>query len=237
MKRICSIVAVMALFIFTAMQAKAWGAELQDVVATLEKGYSLMTDVQADFSQRTTLASIKKEQRGSGTLAIKKVAGQPAGFRFDYTKPKQLIVSNGKTVWFYLPENGQVMVSDAASLLEGKNGVTINYLTAMDRLSRDFKISFAGNGRDGKGNYPLLLVPKSKNNLLAKLQITVAGQAVEQYLRNKKAKDPFPVVSSVVYDSFGTVTTMDFSRIRVNKGISNSRFSFRIPEGTEIIRR
>jgi outer membrane lipoprotein carrier protein len=234
------IFAFLAVFLFTSVQQKVvWGAEanVQDVVATLEQGYKSLNDVQADFSQRTALASIKKEQRGSGTLIIKKPAGAAAMFRFDYTEPRQLIVSNGKSVWFYLPENRQVMVSDVATLLEGKNGVTVNYLTAMDHLSRDFNASFASNGRDKKGNYVLQLTPKTKSQILAKLQITVAEQAVDQFMREGKASEPFPIVSSVVYDSFGTRTTMDFSKIRVNRGVSNSRFSFKIPAGVEVIKR
>lgn len=234
------IFAFLAVFLFTPVQQKAaWGAaaDLKDVVATLEQGYKVLNDVQADFSQRTALASIKKEQRGSGTLIIKKPAGAAAMFRFDYTDPQQQIVSNGKLVWYYLPENRQVMVSDVTTLLEGKNGVTLNYLTAMDRLSRDFNASFAGDGRDKKGNYVLQLIPKTKNQVLAKLHITVAEQAVDKFMREGKASEPFPVVSSVVYDSFGTKTTMDFSRIRVNRGVSNSRFIFKIPEGVEVIKR
>jgi outer membrane lipoprotein carrier protein len=240
MRRSGYIFAFLVVFLCASIQQKAvWGAEadVKDVVATLEQGYKTLDDVQADFSQRTALASIKKEQRGSGTLTIKKPAGAPAMFRFDYTEPRQLIVSNGKSVWFYLPENNQVMVSDVATLLEGKNGVTVNYLTAMDHLSRDFNAAFAGSGRDKKGNYVLQLTPKKKNQVLAKLQITVAEKAVDQFMRDGKASEPFPVVSSVAYDSFGTRTTMDFSRIRVNRGVSDSKFNFRIPAGVEVIKR
>jgi outer membrane lipoprotein carrier protein len=240
MKRSGYLFAFLAIFLFASVHQKVvWGAEadVKDVVATLEQGYKALDDVQANFSQRTSLASIKKEQRGSGTLVIKKPAGAEAMFRFDYTEPRQLIVSNGKSVWFYLPENRQVMVSDVATLLAGKNGVTLNYLTAMDHLSRDFKASFAGSGRDKKGNYVLQLTPKTKNQVLAKLQITVAEQAVDQFMREGKAREPFPVVSSEVFDSFGTRTTMDFSKIRVNRGVSNSMFNFKIPEGVEVIKR
>ncbi len=222
-----------------APQKIAWSAEadLKDVVSTLEQGYKALNDVQADFSQRTALASIKKEQRGSGTLVIKKPAGAAAMFRFNYTKPQQLIVSDGKSVWFYLPENRQVMVSEVANLFDKQNGITLNYLTGMDRLSRDFTASFAGNGRDGKGNYVLELIPKKKNRVLAKLHITVAEQAVEKFMQEGAARDPFPVVSSVVYDAFGNRTAIEFSRIRVNRGVSNSLFNFRVPSGVEVIRR
>ncbi len=228
-----------ALFFACFTRQAAWGAEadLKDVVSTLEQGYRELNDVQADFAQRATLASIKKEQSGSGALAIKKTAGASAMFRFDYRKPEQQIVCNGKTVWFYIPENKQVMVSDVASLFQGGNSVTLNYLTGMDHISRDYKSSFVGDGRDKKGNYVLELVPKKKNRVMAKLQITVSERAVEEFKRDGKAHDPFPIVSSVVFDPYGNRTAIEFSRIRVNRGIANSRFSFKIPQGVEVIKR
>lgn len=240
MKRFVPVFVLLGVFLFSGgLQNTAWcaEAELKDVVSALEQGYQVLKDVQADFSQRTSLSSIKKEQSGSGTLVIKKTAGSAAMFRFDYKKPEQQIVSNGKSVWFYIPENKQVMVSDVASLFQGQNSVTLNYLTGMDHVSRDYKASFVGNGRDKKSNYVLELVPKKKNRVMAKLQITVSQRAVEQYMQDGKAHDPFPVVSSVVYDPYGNKTTIEFSRVRVNRGVGNSRFNFRIPQGAEVIKR
>ena len=108
-------------------------------------------------------------------------------FRFDYTKPQQLIVSNGSTVWYYLPENRQVMVSDLKSLLEGGQGVTLNYLTGIGRISRDFAIKPINGGRDAQGNYLLELIPKAPSRNLAKLEMTVSAEDVGIFL--KKGKD------------------------------------------------
>lgn len=239
MKRFGFIVVLLSHFLFASVSPKmVWAdASLKDVVATLEQGYNSLNDVQADFSQRTLIASIKKEQHSSGMLFIKKPAGAAAMFRFNYIKPQQQIVSNGKTLWFYLPENKLVMVSDVTNLFEGENGVTLNYLIGMGHVSRDFAISFVGNGRDKKGNYVLELIPKKKSKVMTKLQITVATGAVEQFMQNGKARDSFPIVSSVVYDTFGNKTSIDFSKIKTNRGMSVSLFSFKIPSGVEVIKR
>jgi outer membrane lipoprotein carrier protein len=212
-------------------------AGLKDVVAALEQGYVALNDVQADFSQRTAIASIKKEQLGSGTLYIKKPARASAMFRFNYDKPKQQIVSNGKLVWFYMPENKQVIVIDALNLFDVQNGITLNYLTGMDHVSKDFTACFAGNGRDKKGNYILELIPRKQNRTIAKLQITVAARAVEQFIKDGHARDPFPIISSVVYDSSGNRTAIEFSRIKTNRGIKSSLFNFKTPSGVDVIKR
>lgn len=227
---------VLALCTLVAVPVQAAPAsELQAVIETLEKSYNSLTDMQADFSQRTLIASVKREEKGSGEVFIKKPANGPAMFRFDYRKPQQQIVSNGKKVWYYLPENNQVMVSDMADLFEGGRGLALNYLTGMGRISRDFNITFSAMGRDKKGNYVLELVPKKESPGIAKLQLTVDGKAVERFRQEGKAEGRFPVLASAVTDPLGNRTTIEFSRIRVNRGIPSGSFTFKIPAGAEVI--
>ena len=208
---------------------------VKDVVATLEKGYATIADLQADFAQRTTIASMNREERGAGELSIKKSSGG-AMFRFNYKKPRQQIISNGKTVWYWLPENHQVMVSDAATLFEGGNGVALNYLTGLGHISADFTANFATESRDKKGDYVLDLVPKNATPVMAKLRLTVSAGAVADFIAGKKPVNPFPVVSSVVFDQLGNKTRIDFSNIRINRGLESARFTFKVPAGVEVIK-
>jgi outer membrane lipoprotein carrier protein len=236
MQRISRLLTFLATFAVLSTSLAAAAATPQDVVATLEKGYGALADLQADFSQSTSIASLNREERGSGELFIKKGAGGAAMFRFNYTKPRQQIISNGKTVWYYLPENKQVMISDAASLFEGGNAMALNYLTGMGRLSADFSVAFAKEGRDKKGNYILDLVPKKKSPAIAKLQLTVSGRAVEEYLASGTVRELFPVISSVVHDQLGNRTRIDYSKVRVNRGVGSDRFTFKVPAGVEVIK-
>jgi outer membrane lipoprotein carrier protein len=231
---------VISLLIPVLLSAPVWGAEktasLKDVVSALEKGYASLQDVQADFAQKTVIAGINREQRGNGELLLKKPASSTAMFRFNYTKPKQQIVSNGKQVWFYLPENKQVMVSPVADMFKGGNSIALNYLTGLGHVSRDFTASFAQEPQDKNGNYQLELLPKSPSAVLAKLQLTVSAAAVEHFLRNGSVQDIFPVIASVIHDAGGNQTRIEYSRVRVNKGLANSRFSFKVPQGVEVVK-
>ena len=225
-----------AILILALSASPGYGADLSEVIATLEQGYNSLTDVQADFSQRTTIASMKREDRGKGELFIKKAGGGQAMFRFNYTKPNQQIICNGKSVWFYLPDNKQVMVSDVSKQFAGGNGIAMNYLTGMGHVSRDFTITFAGEGKDKKGNYVLDLVPKKPNQVMTRLQLTIAASAVEQFRESGKPVALFPIVSSVVDDPFGNRTVIEFSRVKVNQGMTSGRFAFKIPKGVEVIK-
>lgn len=238
MKRYVSLVVCCLALSFQLVNAGRAQAEadLKDIVAAVERSYESLSDLQASFSQKTYIASMKREQTGKGTLSIRKNPGAAAMFRFDYTKPKQLIVSDGTSVWFYLPENNQVMVTDVRSMFEGGNGVALNFLTGIGRLSRDFSITRPNGGRDAKGNYLLELVPKSSSKNLQKLRLTVSAEVVDGHLKGARGKGGFPIVSSVVYDHFGTRTTIDFGNVRINSGLKTSLFTFKVPKGVELIR-
>jgi outer membrane lipoprotein carrier protein len=218
------------------LQAADKTADLKDVVGALEKGYSGLQDVHADFSQRTLIAAAGREQKGSGEVFLKRPASSSAMFRFDYTKPRQQIVSNGKQVWFYLPENRQVMVSSVADMFKGGNAIALSYLTGLGHVSRDFDVSFAKEQRDKNGDYQIELTPKKPTPVLARLQLTVSAEAVGRFLRQGNVQDTFPVRASVVHDAVGNQTRIDYSHVKVNNGIDNNKFNFKVPAGVEVVK-
>ena len=235
MVRICSLMLLMLLFALPLSAAPS-PASLKEVVDALEKGYAGLQDVQADFSQKTTISAVNREQKGSGEVLLKRPAAATAMFRFNYAKPKQQIISNGKEVWFYTPDNKQVLVNSVAAMFAGGNSIALTYLTGLGHVSRDFNVSFASEARDKNGDYQLELTPKKASPVLIKLQLTVAAEAVAQFQKNGEVKNVFPVVASVVHDAGGNRTRIDYRRARVNKGLADGNFNFKIPAGVEVIK-
>lgn len=215
--------------------ALAAEASLTEVVATLEAGYADLRDLQASFSQTTTLAGFPKPQKGRGELALRRPAGAAAQFRFDYSVPKQLIVSNGRQVWFYQPDNRQVLISSLEGMFTGGNGIALAYLTGLGNVSKDFTAALAKEPQDKQGNYQLELTPKKPTATLTKLRLSIAGSAVKQYLA-EQTLSTFPIFSSVVIDGSGNQTRIDYSRVKVNSGLPASRFNFKVPAGVEVIK-
>lgn len=235
MLKICTLFMAMALFALP-VSAAAPPASLKSVVAALEKGYAGLQDVQADFSQKTTISAVNREQKGSGEVLLKRPASATAMFRFNYSKPKQQIISNGRQVWFYTPADKQVLVSSVAAMFAGGNSIALSYLTGLGHVSRDFDITFAAEPQDRNGNYQLELTPKNPSPVLIRLQLTVASEAVAQMQRTGEVKNLFPIVSSIVHDASGNRTRIDYSRARVNRGIADAKFNFKIPEGVNEIK-
>lgn len=229
-------ICLLMLFFALPVSAASKPAALKDVVSALEKGYAGLQDVQADFSQKTTISAVNREQKGSGEVLLKRPASATAMFRFNYAKPKQQIISNGKQVWFYTPENKQVLVNSVAAMFSGGNSIALSYLTGLGHVSHDFDIAFAAEARDKNGNYQLELTPKKASPVLAKLQLTVSAEAVDQMQTSGEVKNIFPIISSIVHDAGGNLTRIDYSRTRVNKGLADGKFNFKIPEGVEVVK-
>jgi len=217
------------------LPATLFAAQLQDILSAVKAGYASMDDLHAEFSQRTYVAALKREEKGSGEVFLKKQGGS-AMFRFNYVRPKQQIISNGHSVWYYLPENRQVIISETAKLFSGGNGIALSYLTGLGNLSDDFTIRLISEAPDKKGNYQLELIPKKHNNAVAKLQLHVPADAVEK-VRGAKISEPFfPIVSSVLHDQVGNRTTIEYSKVRVNGKVADDRFNFKTPKGVEVIK-
>jgi len=69
-------------------------------------------------------------------------------------------VSDGQTLWVYMPENNQVIQSNVDFTREAQAEDPMTFLTGLGNLTRDFSISWAEPNRDHEGNYVLQLRPR-----------------------------------------------------------------------------
>ena len=241
---------------------------LQDVVDTVEKSYRILSDVTTDFFQRSTMAEKKREMRAEGQMFLKTAGdSEPLKFRFDYFRPTtHEIVSNGITMWLYLPENRQVIQSDVSFVFiplgfnPDRNRAS-NFLQGLGRISKDFLTTFSPQARDIEGNYILELNPRRATATIEKLFIVVQRDAVTLYARKRmelgrqltedefrqilnsmplgsvqRDQTAFPVLSTTVIDHQGNTTIMEFSNVKTDTRISDQLFEFTIPAAVEVVR-
>jgi outer membrane lipoprotein carrier protein len=227
---------------------------LSDVIRTLETPFkndaqvkrgtatSGIYDFQADFFQESHIASIDRVQRGRGEVRFKflrRTTGEVplAMFRWEYREPSpQEIVSDGETMWVYLPENRQVIQSDITEVSRQQGDNPVTFLTGLGNLSRDFRIRWASPNVDREGNHILELEPRSVSQLIHRLQIVVDRDAVQEYVENNTTGDLFPILATSVTDPNGNRTTIEFHDLRVNRNISERYFTFNRPAGVEVVR-
>ncbi|HEY5672319.1 MAG TPA: outer membrane lipoprotein carrier protein LolA [Malonomonas sp.] len=227
----------------------AANTSLSDVIRTLETpfqpsgsgGGGTIEDFQAEFFQESQIASLDRVQRGEGNVTFRFVSHgrdrvPQAMFRWEYRRPDiQEIVSDGRTLWVYLPENRQVIESDITEVSLRQSDNPITFLSGLGNLSRDFNIRWGAPNSDRDGNYILDLQPRRGSQLIQTLQIVVDRDAVSDY-HNKQTGRLFPILATRVTDPNGNQTSIEFREIRVNRNISERFFAFRTPAGVEVVR-
>jgi len=184
----------------------AWAIALSDVINTLETPFQPGTaaeyrifDYSAAFFQESKIASLDRLQQANGRVEVafdyrpERIGRTVPTVRFHwrYDSPTtQRIVSNGKTMWVYLPENSQVIESDIEQINKTDQNDPMAFLTGLGNLSRDFAIDWAVPNQDVDGNYVLEMIPHRTSSLINKLIIVVDRYAVESY-RNRGKEEPF----------------------------------------------
>lgn len=251
MKRLLTLI-MLTLLLAPALAAAAPPKEqigLSDVIKTLETpfkagapGPGTIRDFEADFFQESRIASLDRVQRGRGRVMVK-FDPQPGDrvkqtkFRWEYSQPTtQEIVSDGRTLWVYLPENHQVIQSDVELVNQSSKEDPMTLLTGLGNLSRDFLISWASPNIDAAGNYALELRPRRASPLIHRLLMVVDREAVLNFTRRGETGRILPILASTVIDPSENSTTIEFSNVRVNRGQSDSAFNFILPAGVEVVR-
>jgi outer membrane lipoprotein carrier protein len=196
----------------------AFCATGQGVLNEIQNRYEKTNDFEANFIQEYIGKVMRQPNKGEGKVYFKK----KGMMRWDYTVPTQKLISDGHTLWYYQPEEKQVLISDVSRVLKEKTPLA--FLAGEGNLGRDFKLLNLNESVSQKeDNYVVELAPKEPLATLSKLILTV----------DKKS---YTVLQADVFDGLGNVTRTRFIEIKTNVGLSNSFFHFTIPPGTEIIK-
>ena len=196
----------------------AFCATGETVLIEIQNRYEKTNDFEANFVQEYISKIMRQPNRGEGKVYFKK----RGMMRWDYTVPNQKLISDGHTLWYYQPEEKQVLVSEVSSVL--KENTPLSFLAGEGNLSRDFNLLNLNESVSQKeNNYVVELAPKKSLVTLAKLTLTVD-------------KKTYTVLQADVFDGLGNVTRTRFIDIKTNIGLSNSFFLFTIPPGAEVIK-
>ena len=181
----------------------------------IESLESFVKDVRksrAIFSQIMLDKNAKIVQESSGTMQFER----PGKFRWNYEKPyEQLIIGDGKAVWFYDIDLNQVTVrkldmtigSSPAALLAGDNTIGTNF--DLDEIGLQGGLEW------------LEAKPKIKEGSFesVRLGFTQTGAL-------KKV---------VLHDNFGHTTVIIFSNMEKNPYLEPELFKFTPPKNSDVI--
>lgn len=194
--------------------SKAAQTRTPDALAReLQVRYQSIRDFSADFVQSYRAGVLKTQTQERGTMAIKK----PGRMRWTYTKPERKeLVSDGAKLYWYVPEDKQVVERDVASQASTPD----LFLSGRGDIARDFTASSVDT--PVQGTVALKLVPRKTE---------------PEYEYLVVAFDPgtLQIRGLLSRDHQGGESTFTFSNIKENRGLSDRDFTFRVPSGVTVI--
>jgi outer membrane lipoprotein carrier protein len=198
-------ITIISMLFFMPLSAQAAGAN------KLDKIIQSINTLQGNFSQ--TLHNDKGEvlQKSTGNYFIKK----PNKFYWDYKTPyKQLVISNGKSLWLYDTELEQVTLKNAQKSTKDS---PISVLLNKKNLATAFKIKKLTK-RESLNWYRLQ--PKEEDNSFKEFYVGFD----DNYIKVME-----------LHDSFGNITQILFENNKKNLSLQNSFFDYQPPRGVDVI--
>ena len=182
------------------------------IVSNLEKKYSGQSFV-ARFSQISRLAALDVTEKASGTASF----SHPGKMKWEYTEPEtHQIITNGKTLWIYRPDEKQVMAGDAERFF--KSGAGGAFLSDISLIRTHFDIRLKEIATD---YFELDLVNKNESAEITSIVMRISRHTYE-------------IIRAVSYNPFDDSTLFEFYDIRFTP-LDPGLFEFSIPAGADLI--
>jgi outer membrane lipoprotein carrier protein len=187
-------------------------SQAEALARRVEQRHRTVTDLTARFVQTYRSGLIGREVTEKGVVSIKR----PGRMLWEYREPeKKTFVANGKTFYFYVPADRQVIVrpqardkSLPALLLSGQSDVLAEFEASLDETAP------AGLRR-------LRLVPRKPDPEVEWVTLDVDGA------------DRIRAIALV--DVQGNRSRFEFDGIKENVGLKDRIFEFRPPAGVEVV--
>ncbi|PYS38471.1 MAG: outer membrane lipoprotein carrier protein LolA [Acidobacteria bacterium] len=189
---------------------------LPDIITGVEQSFGRMSDLSADFVQISKDVLNRKQEAG-GHVYLKR----PRMARWEYTSPEeQLFVSDGKTVYFYVPADKQVNREAVKDTFDDR--IPLMFLMGRSNLRNEFtKFELLATKPFIAGTKVVRMTPKRKTDL-KELLMEVDPQN-------------FQIRRLVLDHSDGSHSEFIFSNIRTNTGLRASLFDFKVPPGVQVV--
>jgi outer membrane lipoprotein carrier protein len=184
----------------------------------LEHYLSDLTTLRTDFTQVVTDAQGMPVSSGKGSLLLQR----PGKFRWDYRPDAaqgqdqgQLLVSDGRNVWFYDRELAQVTVKPIDAAL---TATPIMLLTGNSAQLQDhFDVSAP---EQHEGLQWVGVEPRSAQADFSEAQIGFRGDSL---------------VRMTFHDRLGQTVRLDFSHEQRNRPLDPAALEFKVPPGVDLI--
>jgi outer membrane lipoprotein carrier protein len=182
---------------------------------SLQQRYQGIKDFSADFVHSYRGGVLKTQTQERGKVSVKK----PSRMRWSYTAPeKKEFVSDGVKIYSYIPQDKQVIVADVPP--DNQATTPALFLAGKGDIARDFSASYVQSTIPG--TVALKLTPRRNEPDYEYLVVALDPASLQ--MRGLTTRD-----------HEGGESTIAFTNLKENQGISDKEFAFKIPKGVDVI--
>jgi outer membrane lipoprotein carrier protein len=191
---------------------RAGSPAAEELARRVEQRHRAIADLTARFVQTYRSGMIGREVVERGVVSIKR----PGRMLWEYRQPeKKTFVADGKTFYFYVPADKQVIVRAQAK----DKSLPAQLLSGQSDMLSGFTVTFEDNAPPGRRR--LRLVPRKPDPDVEWLTLDVdEGDRIR---------------AIALADVQGNRSRFEFDDIKENVGLKDRLFDFRVPPGVEVV--
>ena len=189
---------------------------VRELARAVDEHYNHLRSLEGEFTETYSGNGAQREE--SGTLWLKK----PRKMRWEYRSPREkLFLSDGQSVWFYIPAERQARRTDLKKLDDLRSPIA--FLLGKTKLENELQgLSKAIDQAPAIAGDTLLRgIPKTSVGQLSEVQLEIS-------VSNQ-------IVRIVLIEQDGGTTEFRFKDWKENVELSDSRFQFTPPPGVETV--
>jgi len=189
--------------------------DVKNIAAHVDAHYNHLRSLEAEFTEVYRGSGMERTE--TGTLWLKK----PGKMRWEYRSPREkLFVSDGKTAWFYVPEDRQARRTAAKKLDDIRSPLA--FLLGKTKLEKELRgLSLAPDAGAQQGNTVLRGVPRGMEDRVSEILLEVTADR--------------RIARIVIQEADGSSTEYRFAEMKEDLAIGDGRFAFAPPAGTETV--
>ncbi len=199
-----------------SLAAAEWPTDVKSVAAAVDAHYNHLRTLEAEFTELYRGAGVERTE--SGTLWLKK----PGKMRWEYRSPREkLFVSDGRDAWFYVPSDRQARKTAAKKLEDIRSPLA--FLLGKTKLEKELHgLSLAPDVTPlAAGDVVLRGVPQGFEDQISEIQLEIGPD--------------HQIVRIVIQEPDGSATEYRFTDQKEGVGVSDAKFEFQPPAGTETV--
>lgn len=217
MKILFKIICVFVVLIFVT--SGLYAITVDEIINNVKQKEKETDNLTSDIVETISTKDTKTSQTLEGKLILKK----PNKFYLEFTKPMiQKVISDGKTIWIYIPEMKQVMKQQVTGQ-DATNDPILAVGKIFETLQKSYDIVLEGSEKvEGEDTYLLSFTPKIGNENLPKMKTCIS-------------KNTWLPVKTDIMEMTGSNISIVFKNLKINTNVDSKLFEFKPPKDVEII--